>query len=162
MNRLKIAFLFLCSLSLCASASAWPGKIMLVFKGDVLAVSGGAYQEDFATVLLSGIDCPEPGQAFCDEAAAFILKQTDDIIITCDIVSLDQFGNRVCVVSFPDGSTLNEKLVAAGLAWVTEDCTTASWRSLQEKAKAARIGLWAGTSPISPWEYRRKAESAKP
>lgn len=136
---------------------AWPGRVLVVFNGDMLVVSGG-YNDEY-TIRLYGIDCPEPGQEFYDEATAFIQTMTEGLFVYVDIAELDLSGSWMSKVYLPDGSCLNEKLVEAGLDWVREDCTDCgSLRALQEKARAGRKGIWSVASPVPPWEFRKVAK----
>lgn len=107
-------------------------------------------------VRLVQIDSPEIEQPFGIEA-----KQKLTSLISNQIVQLkgnnqnDQY-NRVLAEVFINDTNINKLLVADGYAWAYHHYITDSeYITLEEKAKAAHLGLWALDSPISPYEWRR-------
>ena len=153
--------LFLLLALLCAPsvAQAWPGDVLTVHDGDTVRVqpADGAA----VSIRVYGVDCPELGQPYGAEArnmTAQLLKGRRVEILPAQ--ARKSYKREVAVVMLPDGATLEDVLVSAGLAWVDgryckrrPECD--QWRQRQTDAKAARRGLWADDSPIPPWTWRR-------
>jgi micrococcal nuclease len=60
-------------------------------------------------------------------------------------------------VLLPDGRSLNQELVKAGMAWwyrqyAPNDTTLAQ---LEAEVRTAKRGLWADAHPVPPWEWRK-------
>ena len=68
-------------------------------------------------IRLSGIDCPEKGQAFgnnAKQAAAALVFGKD---VTLQTHGLDKYGRTLADVLLPDGVDLNQELVKQGWCW---------------------------------------------
>lgn len=108
------------------------------------------------TIRLNGIDCPEKGQPFYEEAKDYtsvlcLHKQVE--VIRHDI---DKYGRIVADIILPDGRNLGEELVRAGLAWFYDLYSDDPiLERLEEIAKSQRIGLWNQDNPIPPWDFRK-------
>ncbi len=103
-------------------------------------------------VHLAGIDAPEPGQPYGQQAREALAEQVFGKLIAVVVLGRDPQGQAICQVSF-DGRDISRVLVTAGAAWA--DPTSGSPLSgVQEEARAARRGLWAEPSPVPPWDYR--------
>jgi endonuclease YncB( thermonuclease family) len=51
---------------------------------------------------------------------------------------------------------LNEELLKAGLAWHFKRYSDdGNLQSMEDQARANKIGLWQDNNPISPWDWRR-------
>ena len=103
-------------------------------------------------VRLHGVDTPEKAQAFGTQAQ----KLTGDLafqqVVTVIIRDTDRYGRVVGEVLLPDGRSLNQELVKAGMAWwyrqyAPHDTTLAQ---LEAEAQTAKRGLWADTHPVPP------------
>lgn len=66
-----------------------------------------------------------------------------------------RYGRRLAEVLLPDGRSLNQELIKAGLAWwfrkYSQDLRLGE---LERQAREAKRGLWAGSQPVPPWEWR--------
>ena len=61
----------------------------------------------------------------------------------------------------PDGRSLNEELVYQGLAWwYRKYSKDQSLGELEAQARQAKLGLWADTEPVPPWEWRKTKRQA--
>jgi len=110
----------------------------------------------FAMIRLDGIDCPEKGQPYYEEATtytSYLCLHKQVRVIKHDI---DKYGRLIADIILPDGKNLSEELVRAGLAWwyylYSDDLTL---KRLESEAKNARKGLWYQFNPIPPWEFRK-------
>lgn len=138
-----------------AGERGFEGKVVSVQDGDTLEVlrHGRAVR-----VRLHGVDCPEKRQAF----GAAAKNRTSELAFgqTVRVFPRDQdrYGRLVAEILLPDGRSLNQELVKAGLAWwykryAPDDMALAD---LEHKAKAVRLGLWGELEPLAPWSFRRK------
>ena len=140
-------------------AQAWPGDVLTVHDGDTMRVQ--PVDGEAVSIRVYGVDCPELGQPYGTAArdmTAQLLKGQRVEIIPAQ--ARKSYKRDVAVVMMPDGATLEDALVSAGMAWVDgryckqrPECD--QWRQHQADAKAARRGLWADDSPIPPWTWRR-------
>ncbi|MEW6348590.1 MAG: thermonuclease family protein [Thermodesulfobacteriota bacterium] len=133
-------------------AGAWSGTVTAVTEGDSLVVSNG---NSPTTIRLHGVDCPEKGQDFFDEATRFACGLVLGKTVEVEPVSVDHHDRIVAKVSV-EGMSLNEELVRTGLAWWYPYYAPGDTRlaELHDKAKASKVGLWSRPEPTEPWEYR--------
>ncbi len=133
-------------------ANAWSGTVTAVTEGDSIVVRKG---QKPTTIRLHGVDCPERGQDFFDEATRFTAGLVLGKTVEVEPVSIDHHDRVVARISV-DGMSLNEELVRTGLAWWYPYYapTDTGLAELQEKAKASKVGLWSRPDPTKPWEYR--------
>jgi micrococcal nuclease len=137
-------------------AWAWTGRVVDVVSGEAITVLRNGKNE---TVLLYGIDCPEEGQPFSDQARQFTYKMVLGKVVEVHRMDTDKHGRTVALVSV-DKSLLNEELVKAGLAWVynrhCHEVICETWKHYQLRAKIDKRGLWSEPEPVSPWKFRRQ------
>lgn len=116
-------------------------------------------------IRVYGIDAPEYNQKFGINAKklaqALILKKSVEIqpVVTSKGSTEDNYGRTVAIVRFVDGSTLEERLLDEGAAWVDPYCRKTvceDWRSLQDNARDKKKGLWADPAPVTPWLWRAR------
>ena len=102
-------------------------------------------------VRLEGIDCPEFGQPFRDEAKAMTAQLCQGQPLELEVIARDKYG-RPLVRLYVDGREVNELLVRSGLAWQYGRDGRLTWAESQ--ARAQKVGIWAQPSPVPPWEWR--------
>ena len=107
---------------------------------------------------LNGIDCPEKGQPFYEEAT----KYTSDLCLYKQVGVIkydkDKYDRLIVDIILPDGKNLCEEIVRAGFAWwyhLYSDNLVL--KQLENEARIARRGLWSQPNPIPPWEFRKLA-----
>jgi micrococcal nuclease len=119
------------------------------------------------TARLACIDAPESAQAPYGQASANRLKQLLPVgsAIVLRVADVDRYGRSVAKIS-RDGLSINTVMVQEGQSVVYGQYLGAC-PELREKlvqaetsAKARRIGFWAQTSPVMPWDYRRASKSS--
>src|SRR5262245_25308253 len=137
-----------------ASAEQFTGKVVGIADGDTIQVlrEGKAVK-----VRLHGVDAPEKAQAFGTQARKFTGDLVFQQTVTVVIRSTDRYGRLVGEVQLPDGRSLNQELVKAGMAWwyrpyAPNDTTLAQ---LEAEARTAQRGLWADAHPVPPWQWRK-------
>ncbi|MDE7370584.1 MAG: thermonuclease family protein, partial [Desulfovibrio sp.] len=147
---------FLCSTMLLLAvlfgptpAHAFPAEVLSVHDGDsITARRVGAQQQKPHKVRVYGIDCPELGQPFGEEARALTAQMLKDK--TVEIVPAQKgksYRREVGgIVLVKDMLVIQDALVSAGLAWVDDRFCKLPvcdlWRLHQREARAARRGLW--------------------
>ena len=128
--------------------------IVSVLDGDTIEVLHNQHSE---RIRLSGIDCPEKGQAYGKRA-----KQAASALVFGKEVTLqthghDKYGRTLADVILPDGMNLNQELVKQGWCWwyrkyVPGDTVL---EGLEKDAREAKKGLWTDPQPVPPWEWRK-------
>lgn len=130
------------------------GEAVAVAEGDrfTLRDEQGVMHE----ARLAGLDAPEPGQPYADEARqaleSLILGQT----LTLKWRERDEQG-RLMAVALLDSRSINLTLLQNGWAWY--DQRTAADPELagaESLARSLQRGLWADNNPQPPWEYRNQ------
>jgi endonuclease YncB( thermonuclease family) len=141
-----------------ANAESFTAKVLSVPDGDSLNVEHNGSKEK---VILYGVDCPELGQAYGEEARKYTDERCWNKVLTFDDRGRDDKGRTIAVVYLTDGSNLNQALVEAGLAWWSDKYAPkeTKLKELHAAAKAARKGLWADANPIPPWIFRNGERS---
>lgn len=149
----------LCALGACTSPQesapgSFQAKVVGLSDGDTLTV---LRDRSRLKVRLAEIDCPEKSQPFGSVARDFAAEQVFGKVVGVRVVEVDRYGRSVAVITTPDGRSLSEALVKAGLAWkYDKHSSSARLEALETDARKARRGLWAEPSPVPPWEFRRK------
>ena len=127
--------------------------VLAVYDGDTVALG----RADFPAVRLrlAGIDAPEHDQPYGPEAKAAL----EGLLKGCGIhfipVAVDRYGRTVARLT-ACGRDVNAELVRLGAAWVyTRFNNDPALRPMQDKAEAARAGLWHDSGALAPWEWRK-------
>ena len=138
----------------CAGAgSMFTGRVVGVADGDTISVLRDGRAE---RIRLSGIDCPERGQAFGTRAKQATSEWAYGQYVTVLVRDRDDYGRLVGDVVLPDGRMLNRELVRVGLAWASRRRgRDVELVRLEREARAARQGLWSDPHAMPPWRYRR-------
>ncbi|MCS7042873.1 MAG: thermonuclease family protein [Bryobacteraceae bacterium] len=141
-------------------AESFAARVVAVADGDTVTVLRGREQ---VRVRLYGIDCPELGQPFGRRARQRTGELAFGQTVTVRGESRDRYGRLVAWIELPDGRSLNEVLVAEGLAWHYRRYAPRALRlaQLEQEARAARRGLWQDPDPVPPWQWRRPARSRR-
>ena len=135
-----------------AQAETYTARVVTVMDGDTLKVVRAGRE---VTVRLRWIDAPEKGQPFSDKAKQALSALVAGQFVTLRDYGPDREGRRIAEVGLADGRNLNRELVRLGWAWwVRKGSTDVVFDTLEAEARAARRGLWAGSHPIPPWEWR--------
>lgn len=107
-------------------------------------------------VRVAGIDAPEVGQGFW-RVSRDQLRSSTPAGSLVDCYKVDRYERQVCRVRTADGKDVALGLVEAGLAWHTVKYREeqareeqAAYAAAEERATAARKGLWNLQSPQEP------------
>ncbi len=108
-------------------------------------------------IKLGGIDCPEIGQAFAQEALQFTSDQCLGKTVKYRIFGIDIYNRIIATVYLEDGRELNLEIIKAGFAWHYKRYSDRQdYAEAEKQARNAGIGLWADESPTPPWEWRKQ------
>ena len=143
-----------------AAVSEYQGEVVSMLDRDTIEVLHNMHPE---RVRLSGIFCPEKGQAYGnnEKQAASALVFGRDVILQTH--SQDKYNRTLADVFLRDGAHINHLLVKDGWCWWYRKYAPGDTvlEGLEKDARAAKKGLWADPAPIPPWVYR-KANSSPP
>ena len=108
-------------------------------------------------VRLWGIDAPEKGQAYADEARSRLKELCEGKAVRLEIKDTDQYGRKVAIV-WIGKKNINLQMVKEGLAWhyayFAPDAKDLA--AAEKAARKARKGLWQDKNPINPYDFRKK------
>lgn len=162
MHRFLIALAALMVLCLGAPpawsrAKPFRARVVRVYDGDSFAVKTLGSGRRRVEVRLFGVDCPEMGQPWHDQAGKFTARLLHKTVRVAP-VSRDRHGRVVARVYLADGRELNLLLLRQGLAWWFSwyaprqgAYARAWWRALKEGR-----GLWGDARPqMRPADWRR-------
>lgn len=139
------------SIGSCAPAQLH-GRVVAIADGDTLTLLTGTLQ---TKVRLWGIDCPEKRQAFGQVAKTALSNLTFGKDVAVESRGTDRYGRTLgWIVS--NGQVVNLELVKTGMAWWYKQYApkATDLAAAEQKARAAKVGLWADPDPIPPWEFR--------
>lgn len=150
----------LCLLAFSAGAGEWVnGEVIKVTDGDTVVVrtARGA----LLRVRCYGVDTPEeanqywPEQPRSVEAKQFMQRLLLTRVVTVRLTGDRTYGREVGEI-FVDGRSATREVIRAGLGWWNRKYARQDFdlRRLEDRARTARMGLWADRNPIPPWEYR--------
>lgn len=136
------------------------GKVVAIADGDTITVLDADYQQH--KIRLSGIDAPEKKQAFGQKSKAYLSTLVFSRNVRLDCRKRDKYRREICVV-FVDEQDANLEQIKVGLAWwyrqYAKDQTELERQRYEQaelNAKNRRVGLWADSEQIPPWEWRHK------
>ncbi|RAW02680.1 thermonuclease family protein [Pseudochryseolinea flava] len=130
------------------------GTVVSVLDGNTIEVAGKDQQK--YKLVLTGIDCPELGQAYGEEAKSFLEKMILHKNVTIAVEGKDRWGNRLAVVKIKGVKDPRIDLLKEGLAWTAEKNSDPELDGYKLKAQEKGKGLWQSENPTPPWTYRRQ------
>jgi micrococcal nuclease len=140
-----------------------PLRYLTVFEGKVTGIKDGdtfevLYDGQPEKVRLADIDCPEKSQAFGRNARQYASDLCFGKAVTVTSTGKrDRYSRIVGTVVTADGININKELVKAGFAWHYKQYSKNKELSgIEEKARTAKLGLWAGKNPTAPWQWRKE------
>ena len=149
MRMLLIIFCFLS-----CTIEQHTGKVVKVVDGDTFDLM---FEGKKIRVRMFGIDSPERGQAFNVKAKEFTASVIAGKEVSVVIRDKDRYGRFVCDVYLDDSTYVNAEIVKAGYAWhFTRYSDDMQLARLQDEARNEMRGLWQDSSPVPPWEFRRR------
>jgi micrococcal nuclease len=149
-----LALLALLTLSLPVFAD-FSGPVVSVLDGDTLEA---LHNNKAERIRLSGIDCPEKGQAYGQKAKHTASDLSFGKEATIQTHGYDKYKRTLGDVILPDGMNLNQELVKQGWCWWYRKYAPGDTvlYGLEKDAREERKGLWADPQPVPPWEWRKR------
>lgn len=146
-----------------APAFRLQGKVIRVTDGDTVRLDTGSRR--YHTIRLSSIDAPEtskpdrPGQPYSQASRQALEKMILNRQVTANCYETDSYDRNICDLRISDGSSVNQAMVKAGMAWANMEGKGKFMRDqqlpgLQREAQAAGRGLWAQRDAVAPWQWR--------
>ena len=102
------------SLASAVLAADFSGPVVLILDGDTVEVLHNSHPE---RIRLSGIDCPEKGQAYGQRAKQAASALVFGKEVTLQTHGKDKYGRTLADVLLPDGTNVNHALVKEGWCW---------------------------------------------
>jgi micrococcal nuclease len=132
------------------------GPVVSVLDGDTIEVLHNTYPE---RIRLSGIDCPEKGQAFGTRAKQALSALVFGRDVMLDTHGQDKYNRTLADVILRDGTNVNHELVKEGWCWWYRKYAPGDTllEGLEKEAREAQKGLWADPQLVPPWEWRKRA-----
>lgn len=155
--RQQVIVLILLTLFTTREAFPFTGEVVGVLDGDTIEVlHNGKAQR----VRLHGIDCPEKGQPFGNNAKQATSAQVFALDVTLDIHGKDKYGRILADVLLADETNVNQALVKDGWCWWYRKYAPSDTvlEGLENDAREAKKGLWVDPNPVPPWEWRKKGQ----
>lgn len=149
----------LISISTALSDDLITARVVGVTAGDSLTVIESNNKQ--VLIRLGGIDCPELGQPFGEQAKEFTSNLCFGKIIMYRMVGIDRFDRTIATV-FLEGSTeVNLEILKAGYAWhFKKYAKRQDYADTEAQARRDGVGLWADPKATPPWEWRREKRSS--
>ncbi len=165
----------LCELPPCNGipARTFSGKVIAVMDGDTLLVLQDGKP---VKIRLADVDAPEVGHAvmggkspnsqkaqpYGDASKLSLSEMVMGKQVQVSSRAIDVYGRMVAMVSI-GGMNVNHEQVRRGLAWdYSRFHSNRDVMALQQEARQARIGLWAGDVIIEPAQWRKLHPSPLP
>jgi len=128
------------------------GKVVSVADGDTFTV---LWNQNQIRVRLEGIDCPEKGQPFGNNARQAVSGLVFGKVVKVEEQSKDRYKRSIARVYLLDGRFVNAEMLRMGMAWHYKKYSSdAEYARLEQQARRAGIGLWSDANPIAPWIWR--------
>ncbi|WP_105451011.1 thermonuclease family protein [Escherichia coli] len=137
------------------------GKVIRVLDGDTIEVktlpAKIVVYEVPIRVRLINIDAPEKKQPFGRWSTNQLKTLLAGQSVTVSYTQTDRYGRIIGRVFTTNGTEASRFMVQSGAAWVYARYNTdKSLPALQREAQEKKLGLWADTNPVPPWEWRHK------
>ncbi|MBS1951629.1 MAG: hypothetical protein OJF59_001727 [Cytophagales bacterium] len=149
-----LAFLMMTLMIPGFSKEVTSGKVVTVIDGNTVQLTGD--DNESYKIVLQGIDCPELGQEFGDQAKLLLSKLILDKNVSVQLHGKDRWGNNVGIILINGTIDPRYELLEAGLAWTSERNPVQEFEAIKNTAKENGKGLWQEPNPTPPWVYRRQ------
>lgn len=136
------------------------GTVVKIIDGDSIVVKNGDKEEE---IRLADIDTPEKEQTYGKWAKEYVAMFTRSREVTVKHQGQHAPGGAlIAEVILEDGASLNKMMVSEGVAWYdSQHFNDEKYKTLEDKAKSSRKGLWRQKDPEPPWIWRKKNNDKK-
>lgn len=157
MKKTLIALTLLAPLSVLANE--WTGTVVAIADGDTMTVLNEHKKQ--VKIRMAEIDAPESKQAFGSQSKQSLSELCFKKAAVIEDHGTDKYKRTIGRVKCA-GIDANAEQVKRGMAWAYRQyLTDQSIADLEEKAKAAKSGLWSDENPLTPWDFRHGGKKAK-
>ncbi len=160
-----LSLIFLLLVSTLTYAETITGKVIGVSDGDTITVLDHRMNQH--KIRLAGIDAPEKEQAFGQISKKSLSNMVFSKIIDVEYHEEDRYHRKIGKALL-GGTDINLEQVKLGYAWhykryqKTQDKKDREAYSIAEaRAASSKIGLWADTNPVAPWDFRKKSRNSQ-
>jgi len=151
----------LIAVSLCFAAETWvKGIAQDIYDGDTFKLKEGG---QIIKVRIYGIDAPEMNQEYGAESGKALRELMDGKEIRLRIQNKDAYGRTVGEPWIGDSLNVSLWMIENGHAWWYKSYSKkrTDFQEAERGAKAKKLGLWAGSKPLPPWEFRSESKKSK-
>ncbi len=152
MKRFVTILIIICVNTL--SLFAFKGYVVNIIDGDTFKVLRNGKK---VTIRLYGVDTPESGQDYGDDAEQYLRKHINESTVKVYPITEGVYGRTIATVYYK-GIFINKILIRNGYAWVYDKYChkdiCSEFRHLERKARRMQKGLWAQEDVTSPWNFR--------
>ncbi len=139
--------------------AALTGKVIGISDGDTFTLLTVNNQQE--RIRLQGIDCPEDGQEFSNNAKQGLGQKIFGQEVSVRVTGRDVYKRTLGVV-FVGRENVNLWLVQEGLAWhFTKYSDDEDLAAAEKQARSAKRGLWSAYKPMPPWDFRELGSAAQ-
>ena len=137
-------------------AADFTGRVVGIIDGDTLEV---LHHQRAERIRLSGIDCPEKGQAYGQKAKHAVADLAFGKDVTVQTHGHDKYKRTLAELRLSDGTSVNQQLVKQGWCWWYRKYAPGDTvlEGLEKAARESRKGLWVDPHPVPPWEWRKRS-----
>lgn len=132
-----------CLVSIPDDAHAWQGEVVKVLDGDTIEVLN--CNDKVVRIHLYGVEAPRMSQYFGSQSAKYFSSLVKGRTVHVINVGRDVLGRMRSFV-WVDGTSVNEEMVRAGYAWVSNPLglspSCERWKGVQVAARESGSGLW--------------------
>lgn len=151
----RVVYLVLILLIPSLAVADFTGPVVSVLDGDTIEILHNQHPE---RIRLSGIDCPEKGQAYGKRAKQAASALAFGQEVSLQIHGKDRHKRILGDVILSDGTNVNHELVKEGWCWWYRKYAPGDTilEGLEKEARDAKKGLWADPQPVPPWQWRKR------
>ncbi|MGR6981345.1 thermonuclease family protein [Testudinibacter sp. P27/CKL/0425] len=107
-------------------------------------------------VRLLGIDAPENGQAYANQAKQQLAKLIHKQTVSLKIDGIDQYARRLATVYDSQQRNINLLMIENGYAWAYRFYhKNPQYQNVQDRAQQQKRGLWQDNAPQEPYLWRK-------
>jgi endonuclease YncB( thermonuclease family) len=161
---LFLALVFHSTLACAAEIHTFDVYVIRILDGDtVVAIDSNKFQHQ---LRLAGIDAPEKEQPFGERSRQNLTRLVFNKPVRMEWSKVDRYGRLVAKI-FSETTDVNLEQIKAGLAWHYKDFEREQapgdrrdYSVAEKAARTMKLGLWADSDPIAPWEWRHGAPTS--
>lgn len=142
-----------------SAPAGFTAKVVGITDGDTIDV----LLDDKTTqrLRLNGIDAPERGQPFGNNAKQFLSDRIGGQLIQITPLDTDRYGRTIAELNH-NHERITLALVRQGLAWhYVRYSDDPDLDAAQREAQANARGLWSDPRHVPPWEWRKLSKEER-